>query len=631
MNERTSSQRAAWPWLVPFVLALGCAGQPADSGAHEPAADPASGPTIEDDSSPSPVYAALLTVPDGALRDAIDVQLTNASEIEREVRLELSAAGLANLHASRDFGPHTLAPGQSVVVTVPAADLPLQSAVMPVTTVIAAVYELEDGSTGRAIATDVLARASADLRQVALHGSNTEIEHALDTRAALPGARIGRRFDAASQAFVDLDASALAVDANVRIAGMDVGAAPADDLAPATEPLTDGLVDKAATTKFCARFIYGFSDTGYGEDRLNAEPLGTFNAAYVRVNVLRGSTMVFQGFMDGSGCTPSVATPTATYTVRLFSRTGRSGKEIWAYDNEDDTTLGNWSQNVVVNNGTGATVWAQPSVSLDYADFLAIASTALAVMPSMLASRYTFFINQGCGNSSGCYAGQQIFMGTDFVGMRDVYKKYAMGHELGHGVQDMSFGLVGGGYSAGFETQPFCNCDHVRTDNALHCMQSRESVGAAQNEGFAHVIAARLYNIDSQTDCAYAYYKEIEDVNGNVTSPAMFLPCNARYSLNKNFCGADPNWPRTGVELDWMNFYWELMTKTANAFSWAEFKLLYMNACDPACFSSGCGRVCSGDSINIQTLDAAARRVWGAGSTKYGYFASTARAHGLMP
>jgi hypothetical protein len=141
-----------------------------------------------------------------------------------------------------------------------------------------------------------------------------------------------------------------------------------------------------------------------------------------------------------------------------------------------------------------------------------------------------------------------------------------------------------------------------------------------------------MFNVDSEADCAFVYYKEIEDVNGNVTSPPMWIPCNFRYALNKNFCGADPSWPNTGVELDYMNFYWELTTKTGNAFNWGDFKLMYMKACDNSCTGdAACTRICAGRAMDIRKMDSAVRNAWGAGSAKYNYFAATARAHGLMP
>lgn len=58
-------------------------------------------------------------------------------------------------------------------------------------------------------------------------------------------------------------------------------------------------------------------DTNKGEDRLTGAPItwmgqvigyfGLGDAAYVEAQFKRGSTRVWSGFLDGSGCTPSLS------------------------------------------------------------------------------------------------------------------------------------------------------------------------------------------------------------------------------------------------------------------------------------------------------------------------------------
>jgi hypothetical protein len=140
-----------------------------------------------------------------------------------------------------------------------------------------------------------------------------------------------------------------------------------------------------------------------------------------------------------------------------------------------------------------------------------------------------------------------------------------------------------------------------------------------------------LWNYTNQTDCSIGYWKEVEAIDGTITRPPMGMTCAFPLALNKGWCGPNPQGVDSGVEFDWTNFYWQLQTQTANAFSWGEFNLLYQVACNSTCSGDAtCNGICSGRHITITNLDTSARTVWGAGSAKYNYFRSVATAHGLL-
>ena len=48
-------------------------------------------------------------------------------------------------------------------------------------------------------------------------------------------------------------------------------------------------------------------------------------------------------------------------------------------------------------------------------------------------------------------------------------------------------------------------------ENKQHCLQSLETSGSAQIEGFAQFYASKIFNNRADSDCTFVYYKEFVD------------------------------------------------------------------------------------------------------------------------
>jgi hypothetical protein len=647
-------------FCLPFAVAIGCAPGGDAAPRTEPAASSdaaapgaAAGP-VHDYGSGSLVTGALRMPDDGAARDALEVALTNRSDVQRDAWLEIAGHGLASALATRSYAVHTLAPHETKLVAVPAGELPLQSAAMPVTIVVGVSFAKQDGGTGRAIAGSVLARATGDYQRVVLSSANAAFEHRAELGSG--DGRVARMFDARARGFVDLDASALAVGEHAQVVSVtsdpeaEVARAPAVELAP--EPQSE-LVDKASSTRFCVNVRYTFDDAGFGEDRLAAFPAGTVRAAHAKARVRRGSTTLFDAHLDGNGCTPSLGTSTAgDYTVRLTSQLSRSGKHIQIRDNLDDSTVSNWDTTVRISASTSSTMTVAPSVPFDYGNAIALTSTALSVLPQAIIGTFHVLVNQGCSGTNdafdACFSPgfKQLKIGLNQAGQRLITKKFVIAHELGHGVQSGLFGLFGGGYSPNPPVDTVnCNCNHVDSANKLHCLQGRELVGPAAAEGFAHYYAARLFNALSPTECTFTYYKEVRwnvgpdpagsdptiCVEPDCSEPPVAISCASQWALNRDLCGDDPMYPDTGTEADWLMFLWSLTTQGPAPIEFSELVTLLRGACNRSCISStsGCASACLGRQPDYWDLEAAAMEFYGWNSPGHNQVLSAGLQHGM--
>ena len=572
------------------------------------------------------MQASLSTPLNGKLHDEIALELTNISDSTREVWLDLGAGGLANIETARRYEARLLAAGESTIMRVAASELPLQASHLPVSTVITVGYSQGDGRPGRVVIGDVLTQSSADLSRVAVWPSDSDASFELDDAAR--GSMAGRRFDPTKNEFIELDSSALALNPSANVVGQGFALVAEDSLEEGVEVASEGATNKAAFTRFCASVRYSYSDSGFGEDRLASVPSGVIAAAYARYNVQLGSASPRAGYLDANGCTPSLDTPAGRYTFKIFSRALRSSKEIKMYHSRANEVLGSASVAIDVNSQTNGTISVTPPLTTEYADFLALAVTSLSVIPEAHFGTTKFYLTDECSLGRGaCASGTTISVGTDTQGNSLARSKFVLLHELGHVVQRTNFGFPARGPDTGFETAPLCNCDHVplrpgETDATTvirkHCMQSREGAEYAQVEGFGHYFAARVLNVANVgSNCNFAYYKHFKHPNGVVQASPMWIDCKWTYAWNTHQCGADPHWPNTGVELDWLSFYWNLTTRDAS-FDFATLRLLHIKACNPSCSGDAtCFTACTGKPLNGGSLEEAAAVTWGFGSWQH--------------
>ena len=88
-------------------------------------------------------------------------------------------------------------------------------------------------------------------------------------------------------------------------------------------------------------------------------------------------------------------------------------------------------------------------------------------------------------------------------------------------------------------------------------MSSKEHSQCAIGEGWAHFVAARVWNSQSELNCNFRYWSGVEEVpcdHGNSSWPLGYM---------RSECIGDHS--GKGNELDWMRQFWDVHTRGANA------------------------------------------------------------------
>jgi hypothetical protein len=182
----------------------------------------------------------------------------------------------------------------------------------------------------------------------------------------------------------------------------------------------------------------------------------------------------------------------------------------------------------------------------------------------------------------------------------------------------------------------------VTSANKWHCLQSIETAGDGQGEGFAHFFATKIFNerrpvgaMGTDTPI-FAYYKEVSLPNcavGNCSS-VVPAPPSTNTSLFVNappvaFHAADQfKWRNNncaqnltrGTELDWLGFYWTLNALGPNRFSMDEIWDLYDELC---------GGRCNGGAFSWALLEAASKEHFGETTPKHVQLTTRGFAHGV--
>jgi hypothetical protein len=207
-----------------------------------------------------------------------------------------------------------------------------------------------------------------------------------------------------------------------------------------------------------------------------------------------------------------------------------------------------------------------------------------------------------------------VWSGTTAIqGYNGAYWKFMLAHEIGHIVQDRAMGFPNNNLESDNPTQPLCTCNHydMSWGNQIHCMQSRETTGGAQVEGFAHAFAIRVFNRTNQFDPIMVYYKPVK---WYATSTPLLPP------VALDGWGASPGpWMKTrcaeankGVEWDWMVYFFRISTETSSdSTTFSDVFNIYKRACAQA----GQPSICFGQNIFWNQLVAAAQTYYGGSST----------------
>lgn len=151
----------------------------------------------------------------------------------------------------------------------------------------------------------------------------------------------------------------------------------------------------------------------------------------------------------------------------------------------------------------------------------------------------------------------RVFVGGDDTAV----KKFVASHEIGHAVGDRLADMHGSSYGA---SKPYslCSCNHIG-GSCSHCLQSREYIRDAENEGWAHFFSTAVFNNRTSANGWFGYYKDINYAYPE--SDCTTQPCEIDVTDDRKwmetYCstGSDD----MGVEWDWLTFFWGLWTEDA--------------------------------------------------------------------
>lgn len=384
--------------------------------------------------------------------------------------------------------------------------------------------------------------------------------------------------------------------------------------------------DAKAAYKFCSSIQPVFQDSGVGEDFFVS---GTVPARSHRLHVYRNNVLVSTGTADASGCTTNTFTLAGTYKVTTWAKVQPDPTVTFLIRRDvGDTQDHGW--NNTWNNlpaSTGAAVVEKRSTMVGTTlDGLFRVSALLIAVPNgslMANSTFTILAEAAESDCSGCAFPADMRLELGFEnGFWLNRRKSVVLHELAHLVQHRLFGSFGKtgvtadddycesvaeaicqcGLVAPSEVDPWGRCGGEQL-NRLHCLNSREHLHAAFDEGFAHAYAARLLNNSAQSDATYPYYKNLVNSNGVGFQPppvAHNVVPATRYRWMETKCNSAM--AQRGTEMDWLGFIYNLLNKTTNAYLFADLRTVMRSlpVCNGTCAGQNVTWAMMSSGVNAQ-------------------------------
>ena len=307
--------------------------------------------------------------------------------------------------------------------------------------------------------------------------------------------------------------------------------------------VTGGQRGLSSLTTVCFRQVVLMNGEGIGEDWLTADSTYGSVGMYVSISGL------WSGFLNSSGCTPSINLTTNTYSVTAYAY-GKVNSRYWWVDTNDNGVLTTYSFNADITEGGVSNVVFWPITVQQQFNIAMFASTALYFNPGSSSGFYTFHaLNTiACGGGS-CNSGGEIYIASG-AGQ----DKFLVGHEHGHAFfaknttqnWPADYSVVDGPWP--------CNAG----GSTSHDIDSKELSSVTFNEAAASFYGAAVFNSMSQADCwlYHPRYTSGVDCESGQTSPSLPLrfmeqTCNTPY-------------PNRGVELDWLRQLWDVRTNGAS-------------------------------------------------------------------
>lgn len=362
-----------------------------------------------------------------------------------------------------------------------------------------------------------------------------------------------------------------------------------------------GKAEAFTRYNLCARWELKYQDLEDSGDFLSVST-GTSGKTYVSIpNVLytlnQGSKVVRKGRLGPDGCVEVMnltpGDPVTEYSFRVWYEVADSeGRNVNILHPDAET----WETSAQIYRELKIQVRSRetwvPTVTLDipFSPF----ARALPVMAQLLQradilgwppnGHITIAINNPhkCHGtysvgSSKFYLLQHVCFfnkdkDTDLYDWDEVAaRKTSIAHEMGHAIANMRGGPRKGDYTGDLADGARYNLPkdqtHCWKKGGSHAFCTREWVGAAAKEGFAHFIAAASFNERSSTNGVFNYYGskrwDINDSKVDRFAPTPLTPdSNGQWGgYTDAYCRAPSKYKHLGSEGDWLNFFWGLWTQ----------------------------------------------------------------------
>jgi hypothetical protein len=612
-----------------------------------------SGTVCNQGASNAPVVPSWGTIVTGTLNSETTLSVRLKSPFTQRVRLDVQARGLDARDITRKLWEGEMSADGAQTVAFRLSDLPVQSTGRKSTARLVAtiVRSEQEHLAGVRVQSSPLAYTfNSNYAQVVLYGEDQSFPQVFSSAPASL-AQVSAALAPVAQSLLNVsgrvwNGSAFVavsqlggVGSTYHIAGGSVVFSDVDDKYLTKFGPVGGPVVNQGGARVCFAHRQSFIDEGRGESVYAGEG----PAAWSRARLLRASdgAMIWDGFLNEAGCTPQLQLGSYTGYSLLFqskletpdpgairvpiksgsdfadTATSFSTLSLPMVDSPATITLGVWDEDRRVRAAAALSQVLRTSTlgipAGDYGTQMGLCTGLAAGQPEAWTACFDF--DQ-----------RLLWLGPNKDGTHNTDWKFVIAHEFGHGIQGAMKAAVRPEYSEPTSAL-ICSCNHVPDENErTHCLQSRENLRGAQNEGFGHGVAAAVWNPRSTAECKFVYYKQIFTQSGAfyvIKAPPYAVDCTQQVRWLENNCLTEGGnvLSDKGVEWDWLNWQ-RALDVDANATSLADFGAIYRGACG--------GVSCNNSTVapTMSQLKAASDTYHGVGSPRAARFRTLAFLYG---
>lgn len=307
---------------------------------------------------------------------------------------------------------------------------------------------------------------------------------------------------------------------------------------------------------FCVINRVVTTDSEIGEDLYAAAGEVYHHSRYAQMRVKRnGVTVLPMTYANELGCVTFNSPFSTGFDLEMWSkaripRSDQPAQHNYLHVRYSNNNLAKWTFHVDPGPVSASHAIFTPASRV--ANLLGISSWALSLNSPGFSGKEITVKDQACPQypDNSCHS-----LGVVSINPTHVQKKFLIAHELGHAVAYHYAGNISKSY---VENTGGADCETpVDWTHALH---SKEYQSAAIVEGYAHFYSAATWNINSQTNGWFHYYKS-DYKNGSVIAVSVENgPTGGDTNYMENHCtGSDAG---HGTELDWMRALWDYRTNS---------------------------------------------------------------------